>query len=159
MPQNLIQFPLETDFIIGGVWIRIRDHKIVERSGLLDRIMAINTMHFNDGQTLYQFEKYGVSFEAAIEYCVGEIETELTILAHIIHWQYLVWIETMPDEESNLTALFDFSKGVTGRAIADMFTEKIRSCDNWDQLYDELHYESKFHKDMERKIVGAIKQR
>ena len=101
------------------------------------------------GVYCHQFEKHGINFEAAIECCCGELEENEQILACAIYWSYdelekikMHPLDDMPD------AILVFSRSAAGRKIAAQLIEKIRSCDNWEELYDVFHYTNKFYNDV-----------
>ena len=158
MPQNLIRMPERAEFEIGTYSIKIRDYKLVTLVGLFPKIICIIRDSSNNIQTLSQFEKQGVSFEVIIECCVRELEDDVEIFADFI------WgnnhLEGFWDTvaEKSWDDVLAFSESESGRTIAGQFIEKIRSCDNWEQLYTEMHISSKFRKDMEDKILKELKR-
>ena len=154
MPQNLIQMPKDAEFEICGWLIEIRNHAVMLMDGLFGMMMHIIKDEGSDKQTLYQFEKYGVSFEAAIECCAWELENGVDVLARAISDKYRLW-RALPKNIGH--SEHDFSESAAGRAVADQYIEKIRSCDNWGDLYAELHPTSKFSMDINTKIdVGIV---
>ena len=159
MPQNLIRLPKIADIRFTGRDVTIRNHKVVERGGLTSRIMRITNDQGSNRQTLVEFEKHGINSEMAIEECVRELEEDVNTLAHAV---FMYW-----DREDILKyytgkkwddGIFAFTKNKTGRIIADQYIEKIRSCDNWGDLYDELHHTSKFQKYMKKRIKEEMRQ-
>ena len=190
MPQSLIHLPKDAEFEIGGWDIIIRNHKIVNSDSLFLLITNMIGMDDSNRDTLYQFEKHGISYEAAIEYCVHELDNQVDLLRILIFWNYdypkieeidayailnrdsakLVDFDTgnpvdhlirggqTTVSERHRQILSLFSKSVEGRNIANMFIEKIRSCNNWGELYDELHPQNKFNKDVGRRISAGLKQ-
>ena len=84
MPQNLTQLPNEADFTILNWIVIIRDHKVIERGGLTGRIMRIISEPNSTAHALCQLEKYGISYEAAVEYCAHELETRASVLTNVI---------------------------------------------------------------------------
>ena len=149
MPQNLIQLPEEADFTILKHYVTVRNHRIVFNDGLWNKILEIIRDSCADIHTLYWFEKYGISWETAVECCAGELENNPEILANTIrrHYQY------NPECYGEYwQPLLDFSKSVAGRTIAGQHIEEIRSCDNWGELYDKLQITTEFSEDMKEKI-------
>ena len=55
--------------------------------------------------------------------------------------------------------ILDSSKSTPGSRIAELYVEKIRGCDDWQELYDEMHPSSRFYKDMHNYLVGELKCR
>ena len=156
MPQNLIQLPKEAYFPVSITTITIQDHKVVNRYGLFGKIGSITRRSNSDMQSLYQFEKHGVSFEAAIEECARELEHDIHILANAISDHYEIWEKD--DGCNRWNNLCDFAASETGRVMASQFIEMIRSCDNWEQLYDHMQLNSKFQKEMKGKINRWMEQ-
>ena len=161
MPQSLIQLPKTAEFVIRGWNVTIENHKIVnDEMGLFSTIIGVVDTSGSNKQTLYQLEKLGISFESAIECCASELELDVNILSEII-WYHIGMqkpASILENEEGKDLFLY-FSKSVTGRIIADQYIEKIRSCNNWEELYEELNLKSKFRKDMTKKIRTGLKWR
>ena len=158
MPQSLIRLPKKADIEIVEVRIEIRDHKVPNKGGLMWFIMYLIQNHYSNKQTLVELEKYGVSYEAAIEYCAEEWEHDVNIRAYIISEYHSKWHSLETDTEDAWEYMINFSKSVTGIKIANQFVEKIRSCDNWGELYDELRQNSRFQKDMKNRIINELEQ-
>ena len=142
---------------IGGWSIHIDDHEVVGVDGLFGNIMYIIIYKYSSWKTMADFENHGISFEAAVEECVRELENKY-ILAIISN--YLCdFREIVSDAKKNLKDMrINFSRSKTAQDIADQFVEKIRSCENWQELYAELHPTSKFNKEMRRRAIMEIKQ-
>ena len=155
MPQSLIQLPKEAEFEIDGWPIHIQNHRVTG-NGLFSQILMIVSSLNSDANTLRLFEEHGISCEMIIEECAKELENDSEVLAHVIRWhcgnlkiKSVLAIDTTD-------AIFLFSKSVPGRKIAEQFIEKIRSCDNWEELYDEMLLYSRFRMDVKRRIVKGI---
>ena len=148
MPQSLTQLPKDAYFRILGWEIKIRNHKIwgYFDSGFFGVMMHIIRDADSNKQTLYQYEKHGISFEMVIECCAQEFEEDAVILANII------------TRELHERRSFSFSESAAGRKIAEQFIEKIRSCDDWGELYDEMYETSKFRKDIKNRIREGLEQ-
>ena len=159
MGQSLIQMPKEAKFEIAGWPIRIRRYMATNVDGLSGRIWHIIQDGDSDRQSLYQFEKRGVSFEAAIECCVSEMEHDGNMLTNIIWHGNILKSVFHPSQMLNTRSKCkDFSESMAGRKIAEQFIEKIRSCDNWGELYDEMQMTSKFNQDMKNRIIYELEQ-
>ena len=158
MPQSLVQMPEIADVKMTCWYIKIRNHKVVHANGLIGKIIFNAGLTNSDRRTFYKFEKHGISFECAVEYCAREIEKDVTILTNIIWWVYEIKRIRYPSAKNNWLEVNKFSESGMGRNIAEQFIEKIRSCENWGELYDEMHPDSEFHKEMKNKIIGEIKQ-
>ena len=159
MPQSLTQLPKTADFKIGGWPIKITDHKIESFDNLFDCMLDIIMDPRSDRQILSEFEKYGVSFEAVIEYCVEELEHDVNMLTNIMWRGDILESVFHPSQMLNTwSKCEDFSKSVAGRKIAEIYIEKIRICDNWGELYDEMHPTSEFIKNINNRIVEELKQ-
>ena len=156
MPQNLIQMPETADMRIGGWGIVIRNHRCINGNGLFNRIVGIIHSIYSNRESLVEFEKHGISFETVIEYCAAEMEHDAVTLTAIIHWQYIIQ-KIIKSNECDWSIGADFSQSVTGRVMAEQFIDKIRSCSNWGELYDEMDRKSKFMQDMRSKIITEIK--
>ena len=149
MGQSLTQMPKKTDFKICGWEISIMEHKARGSEGLYGRIVFIVEDPESNRDTIQQFEKYGISFEAAIECCAEELEENPGVLAWFISWEY---------DMGDSGFIAGFSESEAGRSTATQLMEKIRSCDNWVELYDELHHSSRFQKEMKSKILKELEQ-
>ena len=158
MPQSLIRMPETAEFIICGWNITILNRKIEGSGGFPLRILCIIEDSFSDREILYQFEKHGINFEMMIEECAREFEHEVKVLAKIIDWQRDKMIAGGLHVKKRRNDVNRFSKSVEGRLIADQYIEKIRSCNNWGELYDELNMQSKFQKDMKKRVKKEFVQ-
>ena len=158
MPQDLTQLPKTADVDIAGCDIHIHNHKVVTADGLFGPIMYIVTWSDLPKNELVKFEKHGISYEAAIECCVLNLEKDAEVLTDLIYHDYDMKRVSKNGTDSNWNDLHIFSKSVAGRIIAGQFVEKIRSCDNWEELYNELHLTSKFSTDMKNKIKREMEQ-
>ena len=141
MPQSLIQMPKDADIMIHGEPIKIRDHKVVSFWSLFVQIIRIAQNWNSNRNTLVEFEKHGISFEIAIEYCAKELEHNAGTLQGVLDMDY-----------TNKDVMSRFSRSEEGRKMADMYIEKIRSCDDWGELYDQMQLTSEFTKDMKSRI-------
>ena len=110
-----------------------------------------------DRRILTEFEKYKVSYEAAIEECCYELEENKFILANIIYYYRGEIIEI---KGGTITGTWNkvvkFSESPKGRVIADQYIDKIRSCSDWEELYDELHSKSTFSKHLIKQIQETM---
>ena len=152
MPQSLIPFPKAAEFYIGSNEVVIENHRIISALGLFALVIHIIHNSDSDRQTLSEFEKHGISFETVIEKCTRELEENAETLAEVIF--------PIPTKNRTCTIhvkawdlTIHFSKSVAGRSIAEQFIEKIRNCNGWDELYDEMHSSSQFRKEMKNKII------
>ena len=159
MPQSLTRLPKTADIKMDNWDITIRNHKMVNTVGMFPKIMSIiDDLKFNV-QTLYQLEVHGISFEMVIENCVDGLENNVGVLADYIwgdNCRNSDWIATIGD--SSWDQVLVFSKSVAGRNIAEQFIEKIRSCDDWQQLCEEMRLTSRFSRDMRQKILKEWEQ-
>ena len=156
MPQSLIQLPETASFEIRGWDIIIRNHEITDCFGLFGLIFRIANGHRTGRNILFEFEKHKISFEAAIECCAYELENTTDVLASAMNWRYYSYGDF--DQICKTDAIFAFTKSDAGRIIAGQFVEKIRSCDNWKELYDEMHQTSRFQHDMVSRMIKWVKQ-
>ena len=151
MPQSLIQLPKTAHIKLSAGNISIKDHKVTKDllgAGLFGLILsAIKNNDWNNA--LPQVESCKISFEAFIETCVKEIEDDVKFGFNLL-WNY--------PTDSNWSQQGDFVSGRTGKMIAEQFIEKIRSCENWDELYTEMHPASMFQKEMKNKITRGVKE-
>ena len=150
MPENLLQLPATAKFMIGQRNIAIRDHRVLQIDGLFGRILSIINDSNSNMETLLEFEGHKINFETAIEECAYELQVHAQILMDVIWWHY--------DSASEHDACLDFSAGDRGRMIADIFIEKIRSCDDWQDLYEEMQLTSKFNRDMRNMVETELEQ-
>ena len=156
MPQSLIQLPKTADFKIGGWYIKITDHKIESINNLFDCIVGIIIDPRFDRQILYQFEEHGISFETVIEECARELEEDPEVFAWSRYRDRNSWF--LGCKHTDRAHLLAFSESVAGRKIVELVVEKIRSCDNWDDLYDEMQLTTKFNENMGKRINKELKE-
>ena len=142
-------------FSILGCCVTIQNHEYVGFSGFFGTIIHIMRQPHSHRQTLTEFEKHGISYESLIEHCAHSLENDFDMLAELIYWNY--GGRKNPPKSHLHRILVRFSKSGAGRATADQFVEKIRSCGNWGELYDELRLESPFQKEMYRRINAEVK--
>ena len=158
MPQSLIQLPKEADIIIGECEVRIKNHKVDNSTSIMEVISDIVCSSPDNRNILSEFEKHGISFETAIENCVEDLEEKPYILGYIT-WHNLLYIHEKEEKMWNMRARgLKFSESEAGRTVAGIYVEKIRSCNNWEELHDELNPNSKFSRDMAKHIKGIVKQ-
>ena len=156
MPQDLMQLPKTAEFKIGACHITIEDRKVVDNCGLLGRIMRVISQSNSNRETLYQFEKHGISYEAAIECCAQELKDVPHIFADIIWWYYgFMKIKEICANNGPIEIL-DFSRVDAARKITDQIIERIRNCNDWGELYDEMYYKSRFQKEIKSKIKKEV---
>ena len=158
MPQSMTQLPKEADFNIDGWWVTINNHQISKYVSLWLKIINISQSPRSDKNTLYQFEKHGVSFEAAIEWCATEFEENADVLADVIYWHYGIQKVRENTVGSQFNLFSAFSESKAGRKIAVQYIEKIRCCNNWEELYEEMQMTSRFHEDMKSRIKVEVKE-
>ena len=157
MSQSLIQLPEEADFEILEWDITIRNHEVQEE-GLFGTIIAIIKSSLSNKKTLEEFEKHKVSYEAAIEWCARELESDPWILEGVIWWHYNPKKLKEIKNKDTWSVISALSTSDAGKSIAEQIVEKIRSCDNWGDLYDEMQMTSKFQQETRRKIKMELKQ-
>ena len=158
MSQSLTQLPKTAEIKIRSHEIPIKNHRVVRVDGLLGGISYIIRDPSSPCETLSEFEKQGISFEMVIEECSRELEYDPMILVEFCDKNYNVTLESGTVVQEEWTRLVSFSKSSAGRAVADQFIEKIRSCDNWKELYDELERGSKFMDNMEERVQKEVKK-
>ena len=157
MPQSLTRLPKEAEIGIGNWSVTIQDHKVVGDDGLTLKMIWIVNSPFAYRKTLSEFENWGVSFEAAVEWCAHELENNVKLVLNIIRRMMFLEAKTNLDKCNVDDVILEFSKsGITGR-IATLYVDKIRSCENWEELYDTLQQSSKFTKEMNDRIKEEVK--
>ena len=109
-------------------------------------------------QQLQQFEGHGISWEMAVECCVQELEDNPYVLTLLTYCYHDVRKIIKKEGSNSWLRILNFSKSVTGKKMAEMYIEKIRSCSNWDELYIEMHPASRFQKEMKNIIQEEITQ-
>ena len=157
MTQSLVQLPESAHFIIEGWVVEIKNHRVTDDGGLTGWIMGIVMSGYSNRDSLAEFEKHGISYEAAIEECCCELEDRTEVLADFID----IWYnsQSMWDNEYTFTweQIHTFSKNSRGVKFAEEFIDRMRSCEDWGEFYDEMHCGNKFHKDMAKKTMMEIK--
>ena len=151
--QSIVRLPEMVDFKIGRWPVIIWDHRITDSGGLLNVIKNLAGDMQADRETLSQFEDHGISYETAIECCIGELEEDPHILAEFIYWDYKIEKSKKSYYQGKISnELGFFVNSEMGRNIADHIIEKLRDCQNWGELYDEMHPDSKFNEDIIKQI-------
>ena len=159
MPQSLTRLPENTRFKILGNGITIKNHKIEWTGDLIGEIMYIIESEDTDRNSLYQFEKYGISFEMAIEESVRGLEEDIRVLGYLVYWHLSIFDEIGRINDNCIDyTVMDFSKSVAGRNAAGQYIDAIRNCNDWGELYDLLRVTSKFQKNMEKKNLMEIRE-
>ena len=160
MSQSLTQLPETANIGIGRTYTTIVNHKVTgDYSGIIGQILSVTKCPECDRYSLAEFEKHGISFEAAIENSVLDLEDDNPNgLASIVYWEYNMRDFGGEHISMNQWASNVFAKSAAGRIMAEQLVEKIRSCNNWEELYDELHMSSQFQKDMKSRLVREIKR-
>ena len=157
MAQSLTRLPKTAEFSIQRIHVKINDHKMEPHTDLLDIIMNINKDEFSDRNTLSQFEKHGISWKMAVEQCVKEMQYDTDVLGWIIFWNVNISTSKVALKNYDDKITCAFSKSVAGRHIATQFIEEIRRCNNWGELHDQMHWKSRFGKDVEKQIIEGLK--
>ena len=155
MSQSLTRLPKTAKIKMEGWNITIENYRVTHGSFWYITLLLIGNSSQNR-DTLYKIEKQGFSFEMVIEYYIRELEEDAEVFAGTIDRHY--GIRYIEDGFITWEELVAFSKSVAGRKIAEQLIEKIRSCDNWDDLYDEMQPTGKFHTEMKQKIKEELKQ-
>ena len=144
MPQSLTRLP-EAVHIRIGIWeIEIVNYKIKKGKSFLGFMMDI-IASYNWKEFVDEMQKHGISYESVIETCAEEIEHNNGVFANIAAFHYKA-LKTHDDSKI-------FSKSVAGRRIADEIIERMRQCENWQELYSIMIKESETSKDIRNKIV------
>ena len=159
MPQSLIQLPKEADIIAGykGTLLSIRNHKVVPTGTLFEWILRLIWNHNSWGNAVTLMEKKGLMFEAVIECCVRELEDDTGLLARVGLWDQDIWYAVNPPD--NADANYAFSESDAGRNIAAQLIDKIRSCNDWEQLRSEMNHTSGFYQDLKVRYIKEWEQR
>ena len=156
MTQGMEQLPCEADFRILGWCVKIKNHKVMNHFGLFGSMMDIaKDSHFGS-QFLTEFEGNGITCKAAIQHSATELENNPEILAYLTLTHYCFWEIKEDCSENDWDEILNFSKSVEGRNIAGMISEKIKSCTNWQDVYDELRPKSAFNCGMTGEIREAM---
>ena len=156
MVQSLVRLPENADIKIGRWYVSIKNHRVVTTCGLLGRILGMIDDPDTDIGILSEFEKHGVSYEAVIEECVAEFD-RISVIKYIMRFVYKFKMNGVYVEEDQ--EIFNsFSKSDIGVTLEDKLVDKIRSCRNWDELYNEFHSTSKFSIDLKKIIKEEITQ-
>ena len=131
MPQDMTRLPQTTYFRILGAGMTIRNHKIIHRNGgLITWMMDLINDPSSNRDILTEFEKHGISFEAAVEQCVRELEDCAEPLAHCFaRYPPFKRIKILKGA-ARMYTFIEFQKSMSGRKIAESFVDKIRSCEN-----------------------------
>ena len=154
--QSIVEFPKTVNFNICGWPISIYNHTVKVIGGLCTVLMSIVKDSKSDRNTLVKFEDHGISFNGVVEYCATELEDNPGRFATIIWGHYDVG--RLQNKADIKCILAEFSKSGTGLVLAEKFADKIRDCANWEELYDILHPDGDFQKNITSKIREAIKQ-
>ena len=162
MPQSLTQLPKEIDVDIDHMWhVPIKNHLIERPDYLLYTVTCVIDSPRTDKNTLFQFEAFGVNYESFTVACSDILKNDpVGSLCRVLFFHYGMcnYLTDMPNGQSERRhdLIFRLLKSRLGKIYADILVEKIRSCDNWDDLYEEMHHTSKFHKYMRGRIEEEI---
>ena len=169
--QSLVRLPETVDLKINDTSLHIRDHRVASGYGLYvwvsDIIQYIDSQRCKNSEFTYDdwntvvtnMEKQGLVYEAVIEWCVQELENKTDILEHIVYFHYnITRIQRKTPIAISLEVLSDFLKNDRGRSIANQLIEKIRSCDDWQDFYDEMRLTSRFNMDLKNRIQREVDQ-
>ena len=155
MHQSLTRLPESLEFKIGVLQITIHNHQVMY-AGLLSAVIHIVLESKHDSQVLCQFEKYGISFESVVEYCSEELECDAKVLARIICLNYYENKNRYDPSQTDLLKIQMYSASEAGRKMADQHIDKIRSCDNWEDLYYKTHEISELCKKTNDEIFNEV---
>ena len=147
--------PKQMSVQIQGWPVTIHNHRVTSKDGLFGRIAVIVRYPDSYRESLAEFEKYGINFEMVVEYCACELLDDPLILAGVT-WHYN--IKTFKHTPSTIlwNRITMFSKSIVGRHIADQFIDKIRNCDNWGELYDIMHPQNKFNRNIRSRMTAEL---
>ena len=121
-------------------------------------IMYMVRSQRSDKKSLYEFEKQGISFEMIIENCVRELENNTKLLAYHINTSPPIRKINNRSDKITLKRIIAFTAGEEGMKLAGRYIEMIRSCNNWEDLYDQMLPTSEFWKEMNDRIHAEFKQ-
>ena len=89
---------------------------------------------------------------------ITELEQNADIFAQFIYRTYDIRKDIGLEEKDDWDLILNFSESETGRKIAGQFTEKIKSCNDRKESYEELNLQNKFNKYKRQKTKEEIKQ-
>ena len=155
MVQSLTMLPETAEIRLHGFTLKIQNHEI--RKGIsMAYFMMVATRHEHLwSEIIRDMERQKITYEAAVEQCVAEIESDHCILEAIFYWHYnivknakfMAYKAKHGKRHDDVTAITTrISKSPAGRIIATWFVEKIRSCENWQEFYTEMKRESDFNR-------------
>ena len=141
MVQNLVQLPETANIIINGFQLYIENHRIW--SGyLLEWSLEIMNQHVWN-QAVAEMQSAGISFEAFVETCADEIDSNYMVQIALLKSHYGI-MRTWGKWRR-------FTKSDAGIEFARIFTDKIRDCSDWKEFHEHMHSQSKFQKYMGKK--------
>ena len=158
MAQSIVELPESAMINADWLYLEIKDHKPANGAKLFGIIMSVVDSASSDKNTLPKLEGYGISFEALIEQCCKELEDGHQVLADVISWRYFNYKTKTTDQNKNWDKIHNFTKTPEGKMVTEQFAEKIRDCENWEELFYEMRTDSKFSQDIKNIIFRGMKQ-
>ena len=158
MTQSMTRLPKSAEIQALGNTLVIKDHVITSEWNLIEWIFQVINYQDRDiwNNMVKDLDANKLSYEAAIECCAQEIEDDYDTFGNIIYCHYDIKKYTCRDAEEHLQAVLAGSHSQECIKISEQFMEKIRSCDNWGDLYDEMQSTSKFIENMKKQISHIL---
>ena len=130
----------------------IKNHRIVSAGseGLWGYLLRAVRWQYESGDCtdmITEMECKGFQYEAVIEYCVEELESDHTMLTDVIYQHYIV--------TADWSAFYKFVADDAGRKIAQRFIEKIRNCDGWTEFLDTMKKRDGFYQEIKDEIKAS----
>ena len=151
--QNIAGLPESATIHALGADLVIENHKIESGWNLLRWLKRVIETSKDDWNNLKaEMVYHDVSYEAAMEQCIMELEN-----IHVGPLWIRSWYSSYDTQHGTRGEKLPVLDSLIDHEITDRFTDKIRDCTNWDELYGELHHKSRFSKDMKKQIEEVIK--
>ena len=157
MTQNMTGMPETAEFRVRGYLVTIENHEVENWGGLLDIMWCVTNVD-RDKDILSKFEKHGVSFAAAIKCLIQETSSKNDMIARALQRHYgtcVVESEIINQRDKIIV----FIKNPQGELMMKQFTDKIKKCNNWIELYDVLDLTSRFQRDAAETIRNKVEDR
>ena len=147
MAQSIVELPESANIFIGVFRLLIINHKVTHPAFLI--LWAIRTFSGSDWKnTVTQLMESGVNYEAFIETCASELDSNSLVVSHLLsHYN------PARQERSNYVA---FSQSINGVNIGNEILENIRDCGDWNSFRAVIYKKGVFGKKIASRIQAEM---
>ena len=136
MEQNIVRLPETAEINIDNSWLIIENHKVKKGMQLFIWMQGL-AKNEEQYETLDEFEKWGITYEAFIEQCVMELEEDSVVFQTMENWEYC-------DNYTNDRVRLDVANTPAAAEIISDMVDHIRDCNDWEDFFELINPESDF---------------